>query len=248
MKTILALTLSLWSLISSAQLINETNSEVSLTDATFRTFNDTVPLDIHSPIAIDSSSQQQKSLDYKIWSKFSLFEIGFGGSSIKSDLTNNKTQYDGFVQTALIPFSIGFYSLGGLGFGTKVAEYFDLQEKVEVNSYAPIYTYFPIYISKKQPKKEGLIPSMATLYIGGSLWCNTSVSSSSPEILRATKYFHLGINYMFFNYSMGDYPFGNGNFSVDAGMLFYETKGSNLKNSFHIGLLYNFAGFAVKSN
>lgn len=246
MKTILILTISLWQLISSAQLINETKVEISTTDATFKTPTETASLDIYSATAIDSS--QQKSSNYKIWSKFSLFEIGFGGSSLKSDLANNKTQYSGFVQTSLIPFSIGFCSLNGLGFGTKVAEYFDLQEKVEVNSYVPLYTYFPIYISKKQPKKEGLIPAMVTLYAGGSLWCDTSASSSSPEILRATKYFHLGINYMFFNYSLENYPIANGNFSIDAGMLLFETKGSNLKNSFHIGLLYNFAGFVVKSN
>jgi hypothetical protein len=243
MKIILILTLSLWSLISSAQL-DKTNVEVLPADVTFKT--DTAPIDIHSDIAIDSS--QQKPLNYKIWGKFSLFEIGFGSSSIKSDLQNNKTQYSGFVQTSFIPFSIGFYSLGGLGFGTKVAEYFDLQELVELSTCAPIYTYYPIYISKKKHKKAGLIPSMVNLYAGGSLWCDTSGSSSSPEIMRATKYFHLGINYMFFNYSMGNYAFGNGNFSIDAGMLLYETKGSNLKNSFHIGLLYNFAGFVVKSN
>jgi hypothetical protein len=243
MKTILILTISLCPLILAAQL-NKTNVEISPADVTFKT--DTAPLDFHSAIVIDSI--HQKSLNYKIWSKFSLFEIGFGGSSLKSDLANNETLYGGFVQTSLIPFSIGFYSLNGLGFGTKVAEYFDLQEKVEVNSYVPIYTYFPIYISKKQPKKEGLIPRMVNVYAGGSLWCNTSVSSSSPEIKRATKYFHIGVNYMFFNYSIGDYPFGNGNFSIDSGMLFYETKGSNLKNSFHIGLLYNFAGYAVQSN
>lgn len=222
MKAILIIFFLFWPLISSAQTINETN------------------------IAIDSS--QQKSSNYKIWSKFSLFEIGFGGSSLKSDLLNNKTQYGGFVQTSLIPFSIGFYSLHGLGFGTKIAEYFDLQEKVEVNSYFPIYTYFPIYISKKQPKKEGLIPSMLNLYAGGSLWCDSSTSSSSPEIMRANKYFHIGVNYMFLNYSMGDYPFGNGNFSLDGGMIFYDTKNTNPKNSFHIGLIYNFAGYAVKSN
>ena len=247
MKTILILTLSLWSLISSAQH-SVTNVEISQTDDSFKTPIETAPPHIYSAIAIDTSSQQHKPLNYKLWAKLSLFEIGFGVSSIDSDLQNNNTQNEGFVQTSLIPFSIGFYSLKGLGFGTKVAEYFDLQEKVEVNSYAPVYTYFPIYISKKQTKKEGLIPSMVTLYAGGSLWCDTSVSSSSPEIMRATKYFHLGINYMFLNYSLGNYAFGNGNFSLDAGMLLYETKGTNLKNSFHIGLLYNFAGFAVKSN
>ena len=165
MKTILILTLLLWSLISSAQL-NETNTEIFPADVTFKT--ETTPPDIHSAIAIDSS--QQKSLNYKIWAKLSLFEIGFGSSTLKSDVLNNKTPVGGFVQTAVIPFSIGFKSLGGLGFGTKVAEYFDLQELVELSTVAPIYTYYPIYISKKQHKKAGLIPSMVNLYAGGSLY------------------------------------------------------------------------------
>lgn len=245
MKAILILTLSLCSFIAFAQH-KEISTELCSADNSFRTPIEITTIDFRSDIAIDSS--QQKSLHYKLWAKLSLFEIGFGSSSLKSDFQNNNTRYSGFVQTSVIPFSIGFYSLGGLGFGTKVSEYFDLQDIVELSTIAPIYTYYPIYISKKQHKKEGLIPAMVNLYAGGSLWCDTSGSSTSPEIMRATKYCHIGINYMFFNYSLENYPFANGNFSIDAGMLFYETKGSNLKNSFHIGLLYNFAGFVVKSN
>lgn len=247
MKIILTLTLSLWSLISSAQ-IDEANVDIFPTDVTFKT--DTSPLDIHSPIAIDSS--QQKPSNYKRWYKVSLVEIGGGISSFKSDEANNQTQYSGLITSSLLNYAMGFQKLGGLGFGTKAIEFFEIQERIDITSYAPIYTYFPIYLSNKTKFHKGSssydIPSMINFYVGGSLWCDTTTSSTDPkELIKANKFCHIGVNYMFFNFNSKDgHPLGSGNFSLDAGMIFFEIKNSNLKNVFHISFLYNFIGFCQK--
>jgi hypothetical protein len=226
MKAFLILTLSLWSLILSAQSINTNN------------------------IAIDSS--QNKSSNYKRWYKVSLVEIGGGGAYFKSDAANTETKYSGLISSSLLNYAMGFQKLGGLGFGTKAIEFFEIQERIDITSYAPIYTYYPIYISKKTKLHKGsndyMIPSMVNFYVGGSLWCDTSTSTTElQEIIKANKFCHIGVNYMFFNYNTKDgHPFGNGNFSLDAGMLFFDIKNSNIKNVFHISLLYNFIGFAFK--
>lgn len=222
----------IWSLVSSSQIIDSIK-------------------------VVDNNSQKKHKAD--IWAKASLLELGIGGYFIESESLNKNSGV--FGQFSLLPLSMGTSYLGGLGLGTKLGEYFILQDIVEINTIAPIYVYFPIYMSKKEGKDEGSIPSMVNLYAGGSLWCIDSNSSSystmelsypqvesysQVEILQATKYIHVGINYMFYNYSFDNRFFGKGNFSLDSGMLFYETKGEGFKNSFHIGLLYNLVASVKK--
>ncbi|QBN20344.1 hypothetical protein [Flavobacterium nackdongense] len=224
---------------------------IILISALFLALFSSAQQNIENNTAIDSSLQQQSS-NYKRWYKVSLAEIGGGGAYLNSDGTNTQTQYSGLISSSLLPFAIGFQKLGGLGFGTKAIEFFEIQERIDITSYAPVYAYYPIYLSKKTKKEPGSdyykIPSMINFYVGGSLWCDTSTSTTDvQEIIKANKFCHIGVNYMFFNFSTNDgHPLGNGNFSLEAGMIFFDIKNSNLKNIFHISLLYNFVGFAIK--
>lgn len=233
------------SLMSFSQTINDSDTKKPLEGNFINNSSEKSLTKIDSVKVTDNN--QKKSKIHEYWTKASFAELGFGGYSFKSELLNKNGV---FGQVSLVPLSMGTSSLGGLGFGTKFFEYFGLQDIVEISTIAPIYIYFPIYISKKHETNGGSIPSMVNLYAGGSLWCkDLNSSSSSPDdimILQATEYFHIGINYMFYNYSFDDRPFGKGNFSLDCGMLFYETKGVTFKNSFHIGILYNFAGKVKK--
>ncbi|MGL2962392.1 hypothetical protein ACSVH2_01075 [Flavobacterium sp. RSB2_4_14] len=238
------------SVILSAQINYEINTRLLLADnGISNTSIDAVFYNNNSHVEIDSI--QQKSLNYKSWYKFSLFELGYGGSSMKLDSMNNKILYGGYTKTSVGSFEIGFNSLNGLGFGTKIGEFFNIQNDIGINSYFPLYTYYPIYISKKtKPGREGKfnkIPSMINLYAGGSLWCSTSDTFRYyKDIILASKYCHIGLDYMFYNYTIDAGFLGNGNFSLDAGMIFYESKDTNLKNVFYVGLIWAFGGWVIK--
>lgn len=248
MKAFISTILLLFSVILSAQIINEIDTESFLTNGRSRISIDTAFLNSNSRVEIDSVRQKKIN---KAWCKISLFEIGYGGSSMQLDSINTKILYNGYFKTSVGSFEMGFHSLNGLGFGTKIVEVFNIQNKIGINSYVPFYTYYPIYISKNTKLgKEGefeKIPSMINVYAGGSLWCKTSGSGFfSKDTAMTDKYLHIGINYMFFNYSFDTGVFGNGNFSLDGGMIFCESKDANFKNIFHVGFIWAFGGWVIK--
>ncbi|HWR94594.1 MAG TPA: hypothetical protein VN192_05295 [Flavobacterium sp.] len=250
MKAFFTTILLFVSVILSSQIKHDINFELVLVDnAKSRFSNDSFFFNKNSHAEIDSSLQ--KSLN-KSWYKFSLFELGYGGSSIKLDSLNNKIQFGGYIYTSVLSFEIGFNSLNGLGFGTKVGEFFNFQDEIGINSYFPLYTYYPVYISKKMKMgnegKINRISSMVNLYVGGSLWCSTSDSFQySKDAILVNKYLCIGLNYMFFNYYIEDGGFwGNGNFSLDTGIIFCESNNVSNKNIFNIGLIWAFAGCVNK--
>ena len=282
MKIFLITILTFWSLISSAQIVDEINNETLLDDNSFRTHfviedcnlsslkpenqykkiacinakspdntsTDNTFLDIHSDAAIESI--KPKSPNYEIWYKLSLFEIGIRyGSPNNSNSISNKIQYG----QAIINFSLGLQRLGGLGLGTKLVVYYGMPDNVEIHSWVPIYSYFPVYISRKktepyiQDKNTYDIPFMINFYAGGSLWCTTSSSYRiSEEAILSSKFYHIGVNCMFFNYTSKMSGFFNGNFSFDTGMIFYQNTGTAFKSIFNVGLIYNFVGIARITN
>jgi hypothetical protein len=203
-------------------------------------------LQIHPSFAIDSSII--KSFKYQYWYKISLVEFGINYNTANTSASaSNKLNYG----QAVINYSMGFQRLGGLGFGSKLIVYYAMPDNVEIHSWVPLYTYFPVYISRKETKpftrdkNTYNIPFMINLYAGGSLWCTTSSSYRISEgaFLPGT-FYHVGVNCMFFNYSVRRIGFLNGNFALDTGMLFYKNRDGALTSVFNIGLQYSFAAGA----
>lgn len=199
-------------------------------------------------VSTAQNTNETKVSVYNIWQKVSMGEFGLGfGSGNETDLTGDKTVYGVHGSMAIGNYAFGFHNLGGLGFGTKVIAYYGMP-KVELNSFVPLYAYFPIYISKNKSKPSPFannynIPSMLNLYAGGSLWCRNS-SIFSEDAILPDKFYHVGINWMFYNYFDNYDIYGNGNFSIDAAMFFYQNKGGSLKNVFKISIIYTGGGFA----
>lgn len=278
MKLFLITILILWSLILSAQTTGVTIYETLLTNnlsgshpglENYNSFslkqgtqleintcisepkevhvsNGNTNLHIQQSIAIDSSIQ--RSSKYQSWYKISLVEFGINYNTANTSASkNNNLKYG----QAFLNYSMGFQSLGGLGFGTKLIVYYAMPDNVEIHSWVPVYAYFPVYISRKQTKpftrdkNTYNIPFMINLYAGGSLWCTTSSSYRISEgaFLPGT-FYHVGVNWMFFNYSIRRIGFLNGNFALDTGMMFYKNTDGLFTSVFNIGLQYSFAAGA----
>jgi hypothetical protein len=198
--------------------------------------------------AIPTDSSVQKSSGFQGWYKLSLVEFGLNfNTAFTSASASSKWQYG----QALLNYSMGFSSLGGLGFGTKLIVYYPMPDNVELHSWVPLYAYFPVYISKKKTRPFTRvpytynIPFMINLYAGGSLWNTTSSSYSiSKGAFLPGTYFHIGVDCMFLNYNLWQVGLLNGNFALDTGMFFYKNKDGALTSVYNIGLIYTFAGSA----
>lgn len=276
MKVFFLSALSLMSLISSSQIIDEINTGTTLyndlhtKDYKNETNNlshlhsqncyaivpktkEIVPeirLNLYTDPDISVDCTLRKSPDYKIWYKLSLAEFGFSYSYSESHTSANNTQYNG----AFINYSMGFHKVAGLGFGTKLIVNYGMPDNIEIHSWVPIYAHFPIYISKKKTKPCAQIPNwynipfMVNIYAGGSWWCSTSSSYGiSEDAILADKFYQIGFNCMFFNFSNSNYKILNGNFSLDTGMIFYQIPGEAKIAVFNIGLIYTFIGKAIIS-
>lgn len=172
------------------------------------------------------------------------FGLGFG-SGDETDLIVDSKKFGVHGSMAIGNFAMGFHNLGGLGFGTKAIAFYGMPN-VEINSFVPLYTYLPVYISKKKTKPSPFdnnynIPSMLYLYAGGSLWCRNS-SMFSEEAVLPDRFYHVGMNWIFFNFTDDNDIYGNGNISLDAAMFFYQNKGAGLKNTFNITLIITGGG------
>jgi len=245
MRIFLLSILTLCSFISSAQIVIESNTENLLANNTISNPTENDFYNSNSSIPVENI--RQRNLDYRNWYKFSLFDIGIGVSSVKSDLIANN-QLPAILFISVLNFNIGFESLGGIGFGTKVFEVIEFPNNIGANSILPIYAYYPLYVSDKEKSNLIGIPSMLNFYAGGSLWSNSDTNQNYEDHYQTNKYLRLGFNYMFYNFSFlnKNLGFGNGNFALDTGVIFYENRNGNIKNIIHLSLMYSFAGFTFK--
>ena len=199
-----------------------------------------------SSILAQNKSSNQIEQKYRYWYKISTMDIGIGyGTSYSADLLSNEKGYKMHGSVSLGEFAIGFQKLAGLGFGTKVFTYNGINPKVEINSWVPLYVYLPVYISKKTTKPLGYndtynSTSMVYLYAGGSLWC-TKNGYLAEEPFIPTKFYQLGVNYMFLNFT-GDEIYSNGNLAIGASIIFYPNFDQKMRNVFNIKLIGTIAG------
>lgn len=200
-------------------------------------------------VAQDKTDLQGSS--YHHWIKVSLGEIGLGYGSAYKDIVDADELSSGVHgKVDLMNFAMGFNKLGGLGIGTKVFTYNGLP-KTEVNSWFPLYAYYPVFISKKfKPSWNNRwhnIASMLNLYAGGSLWCSNRSYLSEKAIL-ADKYYHFGLNYMFYNLYSADDIYLNSNFSINAGLLLYDIEGIGMRKAFNVSVICTIGGFAYTTH
>lgn len=195
---------------------------------------------------LSNPSDNQIEQKYRNWTKVSMMDIGLGfGSSYSKDLTSDEKSYSIHGSVSLLDYAIGFQKLAGLGFGTKLFIYNGINPNVEINSWVPLYLYLPVYISKKKTKPLGYndtynTTSMVYLYAGGSLWCTQNGYLAEDPFVPA-KFYQLGVNYMFLNYT-GDDIYSNGNLAVGASIIFYPNIDQEMRNVFNIKLTYTMAG------
>ncbi len=195
-----------------------------------------------------NASNNQIEQKYRNWYKVSMMDIGLGfGSSYSADLSSNEKGYGMHGSVSLLDFAIGFHKLAGLGLGSKLFTYNGINPKVEINSWAPLYLYLPVYISNKKTKPLGYndtynTTSMVYLYAGGSLWCAKTVYLAEEAFIPA-KFYQIGVNYMFLNYT-GDDIYTNGNLAVGASIIFYPNINQEMRNVFNIKLIYTMGGFS----
>ncbi|MBK6539090.1 MAG: hypothetical protein IPG09_15445 [Ignavibacteria bacterium] len=141
----------------------------------------------------------------------------------------------------------GFKSLAGFGIGTKVYEEYYM-DSIKVNSFIPVYAYFPLYMSKPRKKEYSRhnAPKRKSLLY---LYAGTSFLSSS----NVKNYQNIGVGYSFTydlsNNKLSDkdeeesrlrYLYSSGSLTLNIGYLFYQKADSNKDKLIYFRITWDF--------
>jgi hypothetical protein len=176
----------------------------------------------------------------KWWAYASLCDGGLGASSFISS-KNSGNGFGGHLNIAQL--GVGFDKLGGLGFGTALADWYFLKDYQAV-SFVPVYLYMPLLISK--PKAETDLrnrrPWFVTLYSGGTLWGKND-GDENTEYFK--KYINAGV-ICIRTWSFGDDIYSMGNFSIRAGMLAGKTFTGKTEKVLYVTLGIGLGSYVIK--